>query len=137
MNFRRRCQVVCRLPDAMPLTAVLFLLLLFALLQAPGMSVNLPALEGQLPATSDPVLAVAVDRSGQVYFRNQRLPVGQLRAALSKARENLGGRAVLMLRADRDTAHESLARIARHAREAGIQQVWLATRPNLFTPSKP
>ena len=137
MNFRRRCQIICGMPDAMPLAAVLFIMLLFALLQAPGMQVDLPTLESQLPAISDPVLAVAMDRDGQVYFRNQRVSLTRLSTELLQARKNLGGRAILVLRADRGVSHESLSRLANYARTAGISNVWLATRPNLFTPSRP
>ena len=64
MKFRRRCQLLNKPPDAVPLAGVFFLLLYFTLMRAPGVGVALPEMAGANLVPPGPVVAVAVDASG-------------------------------------------------------------------------
>ncbi len=140
MKFRRQHQLRCELPGAVPIAAMMFLMLFFlientARVLAPGVPVQLPAVAGALPQDFSGVLVVALDRKGRLYFRNEALPLDRLPDALTHAangRTNL----LLVLQADRRASHESITRVAAIARAAGIHKTWLATQPGLLDSPK-
>ncbi len=136
MKFRRQHHLRCELPGAVPMAAMMFLMLFFlientARVLAPGTPVQLPAVAGTLPQDFAGALVVALDRNGRLCYRNEALPIARLQGALKRAtagRTNL----MLVLQADRRASHEAITRVAAIARAAGIHKTWLATQPGLL-----
>lgn len=136
MKFRRQHQLRCELPGAVPIAAMMFLLLFYliqnkALLLTPGVPVELPKVAGALPEGYSGALVVALDRKGNLFFRNVEVSLEVLPGELKRAaagRTNL----LLVLQADRRASHESITRVAAIARAAGIHKTWLATQPGLL-----
>ena len=127
MRFSRRIQLLCRPPDAAPLTGVFFLLLFFLLLMSPGEAVNLPAGEFRTQPIG-PAVAVAMDAGGHLYFDNQLIGA----AALQEKLRRRGAGLTVVLQADRMLPYERITEIAELIRAAGVRQVLMATRPGLF-----
>jgi len=88
MKFPRNAKVFHGQLDPAPFAGVFFLLILFVILGAlvytPGVQINLPVTV-DLPGTDNPVVAVAVDADGHLYYENQLIPEGLLRLRLAKA----------------------------------------------------
>ncbi|MGY8651396.1 MAG: ExbD/TolR family protein [Verrucomicrobiia bacterium] len=139
MKFRRQHQLRCELPGAVPIAAMMFLLLFYliqnkALLLTPGVPVELPKVAGALPEGYSGALVVALDRKGNLFFRNVEVSLEVLPGELKRAaagRTNL----LLVLQADRRASHESITRVAAIARASGIHKTWLATQPGLLEKS--
>ena len=75
MKFRRRHQLRCELPGAVPIAAMMFSLLFYliqnkALLLMPGVAVELPRVAGELPEGYTGTLVVALNRNENLFFRN-------------------------------------------------------------------
>ena len=136
MKFRRQYNLRCELPGAVPIAAMMFLLLFYliqnkALLLTPGVPVELPEVAGALPEGYSGALVVALDRKGNLFFRNVAVTLGNLPDELERAasgRTNL----LLVLQADRRASQEAITRVAAIARAAGIHKTWLATQPGLL-----
>ena len=136
MKFRRQHQLRCELPGAVPIAAMMFLLLFYliqnkALLLTPGVPVELPKVAGALPEDYSGALVVALDRKGNLFFRNVAVTLKDLPGELKHAasgRTNL----LLVLQADRRASQESITHVATIARGAGIHKTWLATQPGLL-----
>ncbi len=139
MKFRRRHQLRCELPGAVPIAAMMFLLLFYliqnkALLLTPGVAVELPRVAGALPEGYSGALVVALNHDDNLYFRNVAVTLNDLPRELEHAaagRTNL----LLVLQADRRASQESITRVAAIARAAGIHKTWLATQPRLLETS--
>ncbi len=118
--------------DAIPYMGVLFLLLMFLLLAGlvytPGVLIQLPQAEG-LPGVSDPVVAVAIDHTGKLFYENQIVSPSALKSELHQQVLRHQGKLVLVIRADKDVPYEKLVSLALLARETGIKEVLLATIP--------
>ncbi len=145
MRYRRNMKHLQGQLDAAPFAAVFFILLIFAALSrnlvfTPGAPIRLPE-AGDLVGTGNPTVAVAVDAAGDLYYDNQVISDAGLRerlqAEVRRSREPL----TLVIQADRDVRHERLSQLALLARDAGIKDALLATRPKLAeqlqTPAKP
>jgi|SRR5207237_5224364 len=133
MKFPRNTRIFRGQLDAAPFAGVLFLLLIFLLLNSalvftPGVPIQLP--EGMnLPGTTTRTLVVAVDENGQFYFENQIVTqerlADKLRAAISEARQPL----TLVIQADKKVIHDKLMTLWLLARSAGIKEIIHAIRP--------
>ena len=139
MKFRRRHQLSCELPGAVPIAAMMFLLLFYliqnkALLLTTGVAIGLPRVTGALPEGYSGTLVVALNRKDNLFFRNVAMSWNDLPRELEHAaagRTNL----LLILQADRLASQESITRVADIARVAGIHKTWLATQPGLLETS--
>ena len=139
MKFRRQHQLRCELPGAVPIAAMMFLLLFYliqnkALLLTPGVAVELPRVAGALPEGYTGTLVVALNRKDILFFRNVAVTWNDLPRELEHAaagHTNL----LLVLQADRRASQESITRVAAIARAAGIHKTWLATQPGLLETS--
>jgi biopolymer transport protein ExbD len=140
MKFPRHARLFRGQLDAVPVASVFFLLLIFVLLTSrsytPGVRLELPRAD-DLPGTDRPAVAVALDKNGQLYFQNQLIRkeelLSRLRAAAADSREAL----TLVVQADREVTEEKLIGLALLARQAGIQDLMLATLPRVFTNASP
>ncbi len=129
MKFPRNARIFRGQLDAAPFAIVFFLLLIFLLLSAlvytPGVLLRLP-LGGDLPGTDKPTVAVAIDASGRLYYENQVIDENRLRERLRQAAKNSPGLAMLV-QGDEAVTQKQLLHLAMLAREAGINESWLAT----------
>jgi biopolymer transport protein ExbD len=134
MRFPRNTKVFRGQLDPAPYAGVFFLLLIFLLLHSslvftPGIPIRLPQ-SLDLPGTPNPTINVAIDEDGHLYYANQVIDEGQLaeelRAFVARNTEPV----TLVLQADKNARYEILVRIGLLARDAGVREALLATRPH-------
>lgn len=138
MRFQRHLKPFTGRLDLAPFAGVFFLLVLFLLLQSqlaplPGLRINLPMLEGTNVMTGPGAsLVLTVDRNELVYFDHQVIGDTDLRDRLQGkvklSREPL----TLLIQADETVKHAAIVRVAGLARQAGVSEVIIGTRPSLF-----
>jgi biopolymer transport protein ExbD len=139
MRFPRNARVFRGQLDASPFVGVLFLLLIFLLLNSalvftPGVPLELPEGDGWSGPTN-PTVTVAVDGAGELYFQNQVTTEPQLAAQLASAVSRHEPLTMVLL-TDRRVPSETIVRLLSLGRRLGIEEAWLATRP-LPDPSMP
>ena len=136
MKFPRNARTLRTPSEIAPFAAVFFLLVIFlmlaGLLPVPGLPVQLqPPGAVNLPGVAGPVLAMAVDSEGRLYFRNQLISEPDLQQSLrtevSGAREPL----TLVIHADKSIRYDQLTHLVLVARDAGITNALLATLPRV------
>ena len=118
---------------------MMFLLLFYliqnkALLLTPGVAVELPRVAGALPEGYSGTLVVALNRKGDLFFRNVAVTWNDLPRELEHAVAGYTN-LLLVLQAERRASQESITRVAAIARAVGIHKTWLATQPGLLETS--
>jgi len=140
VKFPRNARIFRSRLDAAPFATVFFVLLLFVLLAGlvytPGVRLDLPAAM-DLAGTKKLAIAVAIDANGRLYFENQSVEERELGVRLRKAVASAQEPLTLAVQADKAVSSERLIRLALLARDAGIQEVWLATLPRPFAAAPP
>lgn len=141
MKFPRRSKPLSGQLDAAPFAGVFLLLLIFIALGAnlvftPGVPIQLPQAV-DLEGTPNPTVVVAVGAGGQLFFDNQITTETELRGQLATAARASREPLTLVVEADKDVKYEMLVRLGLLAREAGIKDALLATRPPLSGPTQP
>ena len=141
MKFPRNAKVFHGQLDPAPFAGVFFLLVLFVILGAlvytPGVEITLPV-ANDLPGTDRPLIAVAVDADGHLYYENQLISEGLLRLRLVKAVKRSPEPLTLLVQADKNVNYDTLIRLSLLARDAGMKNALLATLPqNSATPARP
>ena len=135
MRFPRQARVFSGRLDAAPFAGVFFclliLLVLAGLVRTPGVGIQLPRAEG-LPGEAAPAFAVALDKSGRLYFENQLIQPAALRERLAEAVKKSRDPLTLVIQADKTVTYETLLQITLLARESGVRQIHLATLPQPF-----
>ena len=139
MRFPRNAKLFHGQFDAAPFLAVAFIVVLFFVVQSalvftPGVKIHLPAAEG-FSGTGNPTVAVAMDVAGQLYFDNQVIKEDELR---EKLRATVAGTKLpltLVIQADEGVSHQAIVRLSKLARDLGIAEALLATRPKVFAPA--
>ncbi|MEW6305619.1 MAG: biopolymer transporter ExbD [Verrucomicrobiota bacterium] len=122
--------------DAAPFAGVFFLLVLFLLLNSslihvPGIRVELPQAT-ELPGIDGPVLMVTVDRGGRFYYNHAVVPQEQLKPLLRADVLKQKQSPTLVVQADKSVPHDVIVGLGVLAREVGIKETLLATRPGVF-----
>ena len=134
MKFPRHARIFCGQLDASPFVGVLFLVAIFLLLNSslvflPGVPIDLPQAADLSGVTGRPI-AVAVDRNGRFYFRNQVINRNELQLELHKAVRESKESPPLVLMFDKSVPCGTVMNLlAGLAHEAGVKQAWLASRP--------
>ena len=141
MKFPRSNRTLHGQLDAAPFAGVFFLLLIFVALSSnlvfiPGVPIRLPQ-AANLSGTPNPTVAVAVDASGQLYFENQIVTEDRLRQSLEREARQARGPLTLVVQADQDVKYDTVVRLGLLAREAGIADALLATRPRFSERNQP
>lgn len=135
-SLPRRLQPFTGRADLTPFVAVLFLVLMFVVLSGlvytPGVRLELPVATN-LPGVDLRPVAVAIDSTGRLFFENQMIDTRALGSRLAAQVSTYGTNLVLVIRADRNVPHEKLLGLALLAKDAGIQQILLATMPTPVT----
>ncbi|MCB1127234.1 MAG: biopolymer transporter ExbD [Verrucomicrobiae bacterium] len=138
MKFVRHVRPFTGQLDAAPLASLFFLLLLFLLFHTylvppPGIRVELPVVgTPNLPGTANPWLAVTVDQVGRLYFESQVVTGEDLARRLAARVREQQEPVSLLVQADRRVPQEVVLRLYAVARSAGLREVVIATRPELF-----
>jgi biopolymer transport protein ExbD len=140
MKFRRTQKHSYGQLDAAPFAGVFILLLLFValgryLVFTPGMPIRLPTV-AELTGTPNPTVVVALAASGELYFDNQLTTEERLRTRLREEVHRSREPLTLVVEADRDVKYDKLIRLGLLARDLGIKDALLATRPQLAEESK-
>jgi biopolymer transport protein ExbD len=143
MKYARHARPFTGQLDAAPLASLFFLLLLFLLFHTylvppPGIRVELPVVSTpNLPATANPWLAVTVDQVGRLYFESQVVTEEDLARRLATRVREQQEPVSLLVQADRRVPQAIVLRLYAIAREAGLREVVIATRPELLEPEEP
>jgi biopolymer transport protein ExbD len=133
MRFPHNTKVFRGQLDAAPFMGMLFLLILFLLMNSalvftPGVPIHLPEAV-DLPGAARPSAVVAVDESGHFYFENQLCDEARLkerlRLVVTRSREPV----VLVVQADKAARMEVLVRLGLLAQSLGIREMIQAVRP--------
>lgn len=135
MKFPRSHKILHARLDFAPFAGVFFLLLIFValgrnLVFTPGVPIRLPSAV-DLSGTANPTVAVAVDADGQFYFDNQITTEEELRRRLENEVRQSREPLTLVVQADRKVRHDTIVRLGLLARDVGIKDALLATRPQL------
>jgi len=106
-------------------------------LTAAGIAIKLPGSRLELPEDAgfagapNPVVVVAMNLNGQIFFEHRLLREEMLREQLSRAVERSPEPLTLLLHADKMVPYHKIIRLSEIAREAGVKRIQLATRPGL------
>lgn len=141
MRFPRNTKIFRGHFDAAPFASVLFVFIILllihpALVFLPGIPVNLPETV-DLPGTTNPKAVVVIDRGGQLYYESQAIDDSALKEKLEGAVMKNKGALTLVIQADKEARHEAIVRLAVLAREVGVREVLIATRPILVPAGAP
>jgi biopolymer transport protein ExbD len=133
MTFKAHCQISKGLIDAAPLVNVVFLLLLFFVLNSQfvmqsGVPVILPSSGGYPVRNSFQSLVVTVTRDDLLFFNDQPIPMDKLEQTLREAVQQGRGRE-LIIRAGSQVSIGTEVEIMSAANRAGITMVNMAARP--------
>jgi len=132
MKFPRNEKILRSPFEMAPFAAVFFLLVIFvvlsALLPTSGVPLHLPV-AADLPGLDKPSVAVAVDSTGRIYFKNQIVNEAELKFGLRNASKNSRDPLILVIHADKSVTLDQITRLALLARSVGIEDSMLATLP--------
>jgi biopolymer transport protein ExbD len=132
MKFPRRTRLLRNPFDATAYAAVFFLMVIFvslgSRLYTPGVKITLPTAADQ-PGTDQPTVIVAMDQTGRYFFRNQPIEAGALRNQLHTAARQSPDPLTLVIMMDEAVRFENVLRLQLLARDAGIGDAMIATRP--------
>jgi biopolymer transport protein ExbD len=142
MKFPRNARIFRGQLDAAPFAAVFFLLVIFALLTSviytPGVHIDLPAAPAaDIVGVDGPTVAVAVDKQGRYYFKNEPVSEADLKRDLEAEVKKASQPLTLVLLADQETAYGVCVHLAGLARGQGIKGVLWQTRPRPSTIDAP
>src|SRR2546423_10724120 len=120
MRFPRSIKPFRGQLEMAPFLSVLFLLailLMFgsSLVFTPGIPIDLPE-SAELPGTTNPTLAVAVDADGHLYFENQIIEEARLKERLASAVDQSKEPLTLVVQADQQVKHKYIFQLALLAR---------------------
>jgi len=135
MKFPRNARIFRGQLDAAPFAAVFFLLVIFAVLTTviytPGVHISLPAAPASsVTGAEGPTIAVAVDKLGRYYFKNEPVTEKDLTRELAEEVRKSPKPLILVLLADQETAYGVCVHLAGLAQGQGIQSVVWQTLPN-------
>jgi len=114
------------------LVDITFLLVFFLLLSSnfilqQGISISMPFSRFTLgPQNSQQIISISGGAVPAIYFQDQKVSVEQLGPLLDAAKRKDQS---IIIKADRSTSYETVAKVANAALEHGITSVALATTP--------
>jgi biopolymer transport protein ExbD len=138
MKLPRNVKIFRGQLDAAPFASVAFLLLIFFVLQSklvftPGvlLRIDSPEVPVDLAGTPNPTVVVAVDRTGQIYCDNQATTLNGLRQRLKAVVQQSKEPVTMEVQADKAATWETTAPLLGLAKEAGMREALIVTRPRL------
>lgn len=117
--------------DLTPMVDVVFLLLIFFMISTtfvdtPGISVNLPESSLDVVEKEPQELKVFIDAKGQIMLDEKYIGLGQLKQKLASL-EDKAAQTTFVLMADRDVRHGLVVEVMEAAKQAGFEQLAIAT----------
>ncbi len=135
MKLPRNARILRNQLDLAPFAGVFFLLVIFlmlaTLIYTPGVRLELPV-ANDFPGLDRPMVAVAIDSSGRLFYRNQVIDEPTLESSLRAAVKDAVEPLTMVVQADKTVSYERLIHLTLLARNAGVAQAWLATLPQPF-----
>lgn len=136
MRFPRNARVFRGQFEAAPYAGVFFLLVLLLLLSSslvfqPGLKLDLPQAD-DVSGVTGPTLMVAIDRGGLLYYENQVIDEPTLLNRLKVDVLRWKTPVTLVIQADQAVEYRVLVRLGQLARESGVKEALLATRPTIL-----
>ena len=115
-----------------PLIDIVFLLLIFFMLTShfnvvSGLSIKLPEFAHKAYGNKGHKIKLAIDRKGQVFFKNERIELKDLCLRLQGIVEK-DSQACLVLEADKDVRHGRVVQIMDLAKTSGVYSIIIAAR---------
>lgn len=141
MKFPRNARSFHGQLDAGPFLGVFFLLVLFLLLNSalvlpPGVKIEVPE-AGEWPGVAGVSRLVVLDQNGRLYFDQQVIAPDALKSRLQSAVTQSQQPVTLVVQADKNVPLDAWMQLSALAREAGVREVLLASRPPAFAPDAP
>jgi biopolymer transport protein ExbD len=134
VRFPRNAKIFRGQLDAAPFAGVLFLLVILLLLTwrlafTAGVRIDLPAVGRDLPGVANPIVVVAVDVDGRLYYDNQIVEDEQkLIQALKTVAERATEPLTLAIYSDPNVKLGAALRMVAVARELGFKDVTFLAR---------
>lgn len=94
----------------------------------PGARLDLPV-SSSLVVVTNPMVSLAINVAGQMYYKNQIITEAALERELQAAVGSSRWPLTVLILADRHVPYDVVVRAGAIARSAGVRQVLLATRP--------
>ena len=118
--------------DMTPLIDVVLMLVIFFMLTttfvlAPGIKVDLPK-GSSVQRAQETDQIVVVTKEGDVYYRDERVDLATLQAALHQSQQEQPGLRVV-IKADKNALHGRVVDIMDMAKTMGIERLAIATAP--------
>jgi len=117
--------------NMVPLIDVMLVLLVIFIVTAPllnhSININVPQATAQPVEQKPPVIDLAIDAQGRLYWDENAMAIDQL-AEKFALEAKVDPQPVLQIRADRDTRYEVLAQVMSQAKAAGIKRLGFITR---------
>lgn len=101
---------------------------------APEARIELPV-SGELRGTTNPIVIVAVNFVGQLFYGNRLVSEEQLSSELKRVVRDPEHPPTLLVRADKSVEQEVLDRLGQLARAAGLREMLLARQPRSLKPA--
>jgi biopolymer transport protein ExbD len=121
--------------DMTPLIDVVFQLLIFFLLSSsfvlqPGIKVELPTVE--LPSGEKPAgVSISILRNGLLFLEDEKIQMNEIKVKLVELRKH-NKESLLIIKADRKAVHGRVVEVMALAKEAGYQDIAIATKPGFL-----
>lgn len=117
--------------DMTPMVDVVFLLLIFFMIsttfvETPGISVNLPESTLNVAEKEPEEIKVFVDSKGSIVLEEKKVSLAQLTSHLAGFGEK-AGQTTFVLMADKDVRHGVVVEVMDAAKQAGFNQLAIAT----------
>lgn len=123
-----------------PFVDVMLVLLIIFMVTAPmmvqGVSVSLPEVETGALQSEEENLVLVVKADGRIFINDFPVSLENLREKLHAILADRSGRNVF-LRADKDVAYGTVARVMSQAQAAGIEKLGMVTMPPSQDDSRP
>ena len=133
MKFRRNVHLYRGSLDATPLATLFFLLVIFLVLAwrvyVPGVHIQLPTADRDMPGSDKTPISVAVDSAGRFYYQNQIIERQDLKNRLYATVKSSTEPLVLVVYADKDVTQEKTDALLSLAWQAGIHEAHIARLP--------
>ena len=139
MKFPRNAKIFRGQLDVAPFAGIFFLLCLMLvfstlLVYSPGVQIELPDFENEpVPGIQPPVIPVAVDVQGKIFFESQHVPEEEFESRLKEAVRKFESPPTLVIQGDEATQLSVISRISHIASQSGVTRTLLATKTQPFS----
>ncbi|MDG1890819.1 MAG: biopolymer transporter ExbD [Verrucomicrobiota bacterium] len=140
MKFHRNAKLFRGQLDVAPFAGIFFLLslmLVFSTLMvySPGVQIELPEIgENTVPGILPPVITVAVDAQGKIFFESQHVEATTFSKRLQAIVERFESPPTLVIQGDQQANLAVVLEICHMASRSGVSRTLWATKTKPFSP---